>query len=157
MWLWVIICVCVCMCDSIYANVSDNIFFLVLCSMFVCCSALLKMVRPTDRSGKRKATSPPTLPPPELDVALRQHRRAEVQGQGRCEASAHFQKQGVEEAWLTFGEAKQGNSREHLRRGGGRGVWAQPRDEWSLAVMEVCVGVASRLNSLLLPWELCIS
>jgi hypothetical protein len=35
------------------------------------------MVRLADRSGKRKAISPPTLPPPELDVvALRQHRRA---------------------------------------------------------------------------------
>ena len=47
--------------------------------------------------------------------------RAEVQGQGECEATAQFQKQGVEDAWLTFGEAERGNSREHLR-GGGRGM-----------------------------------
>ena len=69
---------CVCMCDNIHANVSDNMFFLVFCLTSVCCSALSKMVHPTDRSGKRKATSPPATP--ELDVgALRQHRRAEVQ------------------------------------------------------------------------------
>ena len=55
---------CVCMCDSIYANVSDNMFFLEFCSTSVCCSALSKMLRPMDRSGKRKATSPLTLPPP---------------------------------------------------------------------------------------------
>ena len=35
------------------------------------------MVRPRDRSGKRKASSPPEVPPPEVELAaLRQHRRA---------------------------------------------------------------------------------
>lgn len=34
------------------------------------------MVRPRDRSGKRKASSPPHVPPPEDVAALRQHRRA---------------------------------------------------------------------------------
>ena len=34
------------------------------------------MVQPMDQSGKRKASSPPNVPPPEVDVAaLRQHRR----------------------------------------------------------------------------------
>ena len=39
------------------------VFVLVLCSTSVCCSALSKMVRPMDQSGKRKANPPPTLPP----------------------------------------------------------------------------------------------
>jgi hypothetical protein len=48
--------------------------------------------------------------------------RAEVEGQGGCEASAHLQKQGVEEAWLTFGKTEHGNSHEHLGGRSGRGV-----------------------------------
>ena len=36
------------------------------------------MVRPRDRSGKRKASSPSDVPPPEVDLAvLRQHRRVD--------------------------------------------------------------------------------
>lgn len=43
----------------------------------LCWCSASKMVRPRDRSGKRKADSPPTLPHSEEDVAaLQQHRRA---------------------------------------------------------------------------------
>ena len=59
-----------------------SLLVLLLCShlfspTLLCWCSASKMVRPRDRSGKRKADSPPTLPHSEEDVAaLQQHRRA---------------------------------------------------------------------------------
>ena len=73
-----------------YALVS-SVFLLVSPSTLVFLQPPARMVRPRDRAGKRKATSPTTTPELEEDAAaLRQHRRpaGEPRSKARAERNA---------------------------------------------------------------------